>query len=335
MKYFVILVLLVNSLVACQSPNNHQQTSNSDSISPSPSPKKDTNALSEQYLVVLGIAQDAGYPQAGCTKNCCKNVWQTPVDKKLAVSLGVVDKTAHKKWMIEATPDFREQLKLLDHYQQSASMLPQGIFLTHGHIGHYTGLMHLGREAIGAKNVKVYAMPRMKAYLTQNGPWSQLVKLNNISLQSIYADSSVQLSPQVQVTPIQVPHRDEFTETVGYKIQGSKKTVLFIPDINKWQTWKIKLSDILKTVEVALLDGTFYKNGEIPNRDMSLIPHPFVEETIQLLKNLPPSEKAKVHFIHFNHTNPLIRAGSKERQEVITQQGFNIAQEGQIIHLDK
>jgi pyrroloquinoline quinone biosynthesis protein B len=336
MKYLIILVLLVNSLTACQSPNNAQQTSVIQPQNSAPPPqKKNYKVLNKQYLVVLGIAQDAGYPQAGCTKNCCKDVWQTPTNRKLAVSLGVVDKTAHKKWMIEATPDFREQLTLLDNYQKSASMLPEGIFLTHGHIGHYTGLMHLGREAIGAKNVKVYAMPRMKTFLSQNGPWSQLVKLKNISLQSIHADSSIQLSPQVQITPIQVPHRDEFTETVGYKIQGSKKTVLFIPDINKWQTWNVKLSEILKTVEVALLDGTFYKNGEIPNRDMSLIPHPFVEETIQLLKNLPPSEKVKVHFIHFNHTNPLIHADSKERKEVITQEGFNIAYEGQIIPLDK
>lgn len=144
MKHFIILVLLVNSLVACQNPNTTQQNSAHSQDSAPPTPKKNDKVLNKQYLVVLGIAQDAGYPQAGCTKSCCKDVWKTPSLKKLAVSIGMVDKTAHKKWVIEATPDFRQQLTLLDNHQKSPYMLPQGIFLTHGHIGHYTGLMHLG-----------------------------------------------------------------------------------------------------------------------------------------------------------------------------------------------
>lgn len=333
MKHLFTFIVLITSLSACQPSTTDKPTTSTqsqDTASTSPT----TSVKASQYLVVLGIAQDAGYPQTGCTKNCCKNTWKNPASKKLAVSIGIVDQEEGKKWMVEATPDFKEQLNRLNHYQPSESMLPSGIFLTHGHIGHYTGLMHLGRETIGAKGVKVYAMPQMKTFLTKNGPWSQLVSLQNIQLQAIYADSSIQLNPNVKVTPIQVPHRDEFTETVGYKIQGSKKTVLFIPDINKWQTWKIKLSDILKTVDMALLDGTFYKNGEIPNRDMSEIPHPFVEESIQLLKDIPSSEKSKVYFIHFNHTNPLIQPDSKESKEVIDL-GFKLAHEGQIIPLDK
>ncbi|WP_299454498.1 MBL fold metallo-hydrolase [uncultured Microscilla sp.] len=325
----LICSVFITALTAC-----HHSSTNATTKQTQPNNIQPTPVKAQQYLVVLGIAQDAGYPQAGCTKNCCKDVWQNTHKKKLAVSLGVIDQQEGKKWMIEATPDFREQLQVLNKFQASESMLPQGIFLTHGHIGHYSGLIHLGREAMGAQGVAVYVMPRMRQYLTNNGPWSQLVSLKNIYLQPIQADSSFQLSQQIQITPIQVPHRDEFTETVGYQIKGSKKTVLFIPDINKWQKWELKLTEVIKTIDIALIDGTFYKNGEIANRDMSQIPHPFVEETTALLKDIPASEKSKVYFIHFNHTNPLINPGSKERKEV-NKQGFNIAQEGQIIRLDQ
>lgn len=331
MKHIFTVALLIWSLTACQNQTKTSQNNTKDST---PKNQQYPTLQSKQYIAILGTAQDAGYPQAGCTKNCCKNVWKHPEQKKLVVSLGIADKVVNKKWMIEATPDFKEQLQILNNHLPSASMLPDGIFLTHGHIGHYAGLMHLGREVIGAKDVVVYAMPKMKTFLTNNGPWSQLVKLNNIRFANLKADSSFQLSPNIEITPLQVPHRDEFTETVGYKITGSKKKILFIPDINKWKLWKTDLKEVIKNIDIALIDGTFYKNGEIPNRDMSQIPHPFIEESIEFLKDLPASEKAKVQFIHFNHTNPLIQANSKERQEVINQ-GFNIAKEGQIISLDK
>jgi len=328
-----LFILCTFFLMACQ-PNSNQAKQFSPTIAQDTSQIIQKQIAAQQYLVVLGIAQDAGYPQAGCTKSCCAHVWKHPEDIKSVVSLGLVDQIQGKKWMIEATPDFKEQMQRLNTYLPSKSMLPDGILLTHGHIGHYTGLMHLGREVMGAKNLAVFAMPRMRAFLTNNGPWSQLVKLKNIALQPIQADSLFRLSSHIKIIPLQVPHRDEFTETVGYKIVGKAKTALFIPDIDKWKKWKIDIKSLLKEVDIALLDGSFYKNGEIPNRDMSQIPHPFVEESMRLLQDLPKTERAKVHFIHFNHTNPLIQAQSSERQEVL-KKGYKIAKEGQIIPLDR
>ena len=328
-----LLSLSLCLLFACttSSKTEHQDTIHTE-IAQLPA-IKNKQIKDKQYIVVLGIAQDAGYPQAGCTKKCCANVWQHPENKKSVVSLGIVDQVADKKWMVEATPDFKEQMQILNNYLPSASMIPNGIFLTHGHIGHYTGLIHLGREVMGAQNVPVFTMPRMQTFLTNNGPWSQLVKLQNIKLTPIQADSTFSISTNIKVTPLQVPHRDEFTETVGYKITGSAKTVLFIPDIDKWNKWEVDLKSLLKEIDIALLDGSFYKNGEIPNRDMSQIPHPFVEESMSLLQDLSASEKAKVHFIHFNHTNPLIQEKSPEYQEVL-KKGYKIAKEGQIIGLN-
>ena len=106
-------------------------------------------------LVVLGTIQDAGSPQIGCKKKCCKDLLAHGVSERMVVALGAVDHDTKQQYLFEATPDFPFQLH---HLQQVSnhSELPNGIFITHAHIGHYTGLMHLGKEAMNSKGVKVY-----------------------------------------------------------------------------------------------------------------------------------------------------------------------------------
>jgi len=92
----------------------------------------------------------------------------------------------------------------------------------------------------------VYAMPKMKMFLENNGPWNQLVSEENISIQSLQNETMVKLTSQFSVLSFTVPHRDEFSETVGYKIIGPNKSVLFIPDIDKWHLW---VKDIVEEIE--------------------------------------------------------------------------------------
>ena len=287
--------------------------------------KKDTYNFQEPYILVLGVAQDAGYPQIACQNECCQRVYKNPKNKRLISSIAVVDPISNESWIFDATPDLSEQSKILSNHLKNKKQLPDGIFLTHGHIGHYSGLMFLGREALGANNMPVYVLPRMQDFLIKNGPWSQLVELENIDLKPIFQDSTNVLNKRISVTPIQVPHRDEFTETVGFMIHNNKKKVLFIPDIDKWNKWDRNIVDYINDVDIALLDATFFKNGEI-NRDMNEIPHPFAEESMELFKNLSAMNKRKIHFIHFNHTNPLLIEGS-EAQKIVLKKGFKIAKQ--------
>ena len=279
------------------------------------------------FMVVLGVAQDAGYPQIACKKECCQKYRDHKVPGQKVVSLGLFDPATNQKWIFEATPDFPEQLHEADKYMPGNL---SGIFLTHAHIGHYTGLMYLGKEAMNAKEVPVYAMPEMQNFLKNNGPWNQLVSLKNIRLQKLKADSTIWLSDNISVTPLLVPHRDEFSETVGYAIRVNNKTVLFIPDIDKWQKWEKDIRSLVSQYAYLFLDGSFYKDGELPGRNMAEIPHPFITESMELFKDLPVTEKSKIWFIHFNHTNPLIDTVSKEYKEV-KNRGFNVAAEGQKI----
>jgi len=283
----------------------------------------------EPYILVLGNAQDAGYPQIACEKECCQRVYKNPSNKRYVSSIAIVDPISNESWIFDATPDFSAQTKILSKHLKESKQLPDGIFLTHGHIGHYTGLMYLGKEAMNAQNTPIFTMPRMHEYLTNNGPWSQLVKLNNISLRLMLKDSTIVLNKRLSVTPIQVPHRDEFTETVGFIIKNKNKRALFIPDIDKWNKWDRNIVDYIKGVDIALLDATFFKNGEI-EREMNEVPHPFVVESMELFKNLSDANKGKVHFIHFNHTNPLLIENSEARQMVI-KKGFHIAKQEMII----
>lgn len=278
------------------------------------------------YIYILGVAQDAGFPQAGCYKPHCMPGWNDPERKITATSLGLIDPSSKKKYIFEATPDLPEQLFLLEQEAPSDDFSLNGIFITHAHIGHYTGLMYLGREAMGAHGLPIYVMPKMEQYLRENGPWSQLIALNNISLMPLRNDRSEVLN-NLKVTPFLVPHRDEFSETVGYSIQGPKKNALFIPDINKWSQWKENILERIQLVDYALIDATFYDNNELPGRDMSKIPHPFVVETMATLSVLPREQREKVWFIHMNHTNPLLNLNSDQAQGVRAQ-GFNIASTG-------
>ena len=142
-------------------------------------------AILAPYIMVLGIAQDGGYPQAGCTRPDCVAAWKNPALRRHVASLAIVDPISNQRWIIDATPDFATQLSMVQNAAEVGGATLDGILLTHAHIGHYLGLAQLGREVMGAHDVKVYAMPRMRAFLEHNGPWDQLVRLHNIAIESI------------------------------------------------------------------------------------------------------------------------------------------------------
>ncbi len=283
------------------------------------------------YVVVLGTGQDAGVPQMGCDTPFCMKAWKDAAIRQSVSSIALVDPDSKGRWIFDATPDMPAQFEFLKGATSDRSNNIGGIFLTHAHIGHYTGLMYLGRESMGAKEIPVYAMPRMQQMLEQNAPWSQLISLKNINLLPLADKTSVRLNDRLSIEPFLVPHRDEFSETVGYRIKSNGKSLIFIPDIDKWQKWQTPLADVVKASNYLLIDGTFYADGEV-NRPMSEVPHPFVSETMELLKGLRSRERAKVYFIHFNHSNPLVQGNRRKIREVV-KNGFHIATRGMKLNL--
>ena len=250
-------------------------------------------------LVVLGIAQDAGIPQLGCDQPLCRSIRAGKRKPERVSSLGLVNRATGQAWLFDATPDMVSQLGTL-----TEGKAPAGIFLTHAHIGHYAGLMYLGRESMDARGVPVHGTDRMVRFLTANGPWSQLVTRDNIALKALKPDTAVVLDAGVRVTPFVVPHRDEFTDTVGYLIERGARRALFIPDIDQWSKWPRSIRELVEGVDLAFLDGTFASADELPGRSIADIPHPLMPSTRELLRGA----RGRVWFIHINHTNREIAA---------------------------
>ena len=307
-KYFFIILLSIYSL-GCNDFSQEKE-----------------NKSSEILLKVLGTIQDGGIPHMGCSKECCSNYFLSKKSRIGVSSLGVSNLKHNTNYIIDATPNINFQLiDLIGNADPSKKL--NGIFLTHAHMGHYAGLLNFGRESLNSKNIPLYLMPKFYNFILNNGPWNQLVELNNIKLNKIYNGEKVILHNNLSFTPIQVPHRDEYSETVGYVIEGIHKKALYIPDIDKWAKWEVSIVEMIKNVDYAFLDGTFFDEKEINNRNISEIPHPFIIESLKLFEGLDRSEKSKVYFIHLNHTNPVLNSESSEYKKVISA-GFNIAKTG-------
>jgi pyrroloquinoline quinone biosynthesis protein B len=257
---------------------------------------------------VLGIAQDGGVPHIGCTQEVCVEARRDPSRRERVASLGLVDDVAGRRYLIDATPDLPSQLESLNAGRGVADPRRpvDGILLTHAHVGHYAGLLYLGREALGAKGVPVYATPRMARFLRENAPWSQLVALGNIEISEVEPGREIALTPSLKVTARLVPHRDELSDTVAYVVRGPARSLLYLPDIDKWERWERSLEEELAAVDRALIDGTFHDADEVPGRSLAEIPHPLVRETLERLRGRPRLAE-RVWFIHLNHTNRLLR----------------------------
>ena len=212
---------------------------------PEPPTNPDTSSSGIE-LIVLGTVQDAGSPHIDCQKSCCASLRKSPDPTRKVVSLGIIDHLAQKKYLIEASPDITAQLTILRKSATfSDSDIPDAVFITHAHIGHYTGLMYFGREAKGAQSVPIYVHKRMAGFLKTNGtPWSQLIDLDNIQLRAMVPGKAIALD-NILVQSMLVPHRDEYSETACFIIKGPNKKVLFIPDIDKWERWSVDINEII------------------------------------------------------------------------------------------
>ena len=280
-------------------------------------------------LLVLGTAQDGGYPHTGCSEDCCREAWKDSNQIRLIASLAVLD--GKDCFLIDITPDFNYQLQLIECHINEKPRI-SGICITHAHLGHYMGLLELGLEVMNTNAIPVYVMPKMKSFLENNAPFTQLLELNNIRLFVLQDNCPVDISKDVKIIPFQVPHRNEYSETVGYRIQSSHQSVLYIPDIDSWDEWYADINELIKENNIALLDGTFYDKTELQNRDVSAIPHPSIRESMKQFSVLDKVDREKVYFTHLNHTNNVLQDGSEERADVI-EHGFQIAFDGMTVSI--
>lgn len=290
-------------------------------------------------LFVLGVTQDGGLPHLGCDRPCCENA-RAEGRRGYPASLGVHDRETGKLVLFEATPSVEDQVALL---QRLAGTAPRGrkpidaLVLTHAHIGHYLGLAHFGREVAGTRGLEVHLSPRFATYLRGHGPWRQLVELGQIQLREFAVDATGGFEPieGLRVQPIAVPHRDEFSDTMAFVIRGPERSVLFVPDVDKWDAVPGLLDKLLggpgHGVDVALLDGTFYDGRELPGRPIEEVPHPPMVDTMARLADRAAARPGSIRFIHLNHSNPALTDPAMRAE--IRGRGFELAERGDRIGL--
>lgn len=278
------------------------------------------------YALLLGTAQDGGVPQMGCYSPRCERARSDPI---YVTSLALIEPTAERYYLVDATPDITRQVDLIDEAgfrQRAAARRPfDGIFLTHAHIGHYLGLAMLGREGLGISETPVYCTPAMRRYLSTNGPWSLMVDEGRLVFPEIPVDEWFVVDDLLSARMLPVPHRPEFSDTVGWMVRGPTRAILYIPDIDRWETWSYRIQDVVREVDVSLVDGSFYSGGEVPGRNIEDIPHPLIPHSMDLLESVI-DDGHRVIFTHFNNTNPVHDDGP-ERAAVL-RRGFGVARAG-------
>jgi pyrroloquinoline quinone biosynthesis protein B len=274
---------------------------------------------------VLGTVQDGGLPHAACDCDRCERARRNPSGRRYVASIAVIFPEQDLRWLIDATPDIRPQLHALE---VTGRRPVDGVLLTHAHIGHYLGLAFFGFEAAHTDRVPVYCSSEMAEFLKTNAPWDQLVRLKNIELRSVVDGEIIVLHPELSATPVPVPHRDEYADTIGFILRGPRRSLLYVPDTDGWDRWEPPLTEMLDGIDIAILDGTFYSLDELPGRDISAIGHPLIESSIDLLQSLVKEGRLEVYFTHLNHSNPALDSDGEEIRE-IRERGFDILREGQ------
>lgn len=289
------------------------------------------------YLFVLGTAQDGGLPHAACSCPHCDAARLDATRARAVSSLALVLPALDRILLFDATPDIRLQLDRVAELRiRPAGRVDRdpidGIFLTHAHLGHYTGLGFFGKEAIHSRRLPIHCSPAMAEFLRGHSPWNLLVEQENIDPTPFEFGRPVPVGGGVSVTAFAVPHRDEIADTAAFVIRGPRRTVLFVPDTDGWREWLPSLEERLAEVDVALLDGTFHSLDELPGRDLNSIAHPLVENTANRLEPRLQADDLEIWFTHLNHSNPLNDPASPERQELVGR-GFGVLADGQRIPL--
>lgn len=284
------------------------------------------------YALVMGIMQDAGLPHAGCRCRFCASAYADPARTKWAACLALVDTRREPAgvWLFDATPDIKYQLNSLSELlgpraaRAERVRQPDGLFLTHGHMGHTAGLAHLGPEAMAVEALPLFAPARLLDVLARSEIWEPTMA--GMRLNSLQAGQSVSLGADIAVTPVAVPHRDEWDAgTFAYLIRGPRRTLLYLPDIDGWELWPAA-RETVAGVDVALVDASFCSLDEVAERPT--VRHPLVPDTVRLFASLP----VELILTHLNHTNPLLDEESEERRLTLAA-GVKIAERGMRLSL--
>jgi len=274
------------------------------------------------YAVILGTAQDGGVPHVGCACARCAAAEENPSLRRRVACLGLVTESGTA--LVDAGPDFPVQARALARTAgRPADVPPVAILLTHLHAGHVLGLPLLGREGWASTRTPLWATETCLGFLERNEPFASLFRQGHLVPRPLNLGWDTDLSGLV-VQPVPVPHRSEHGDTVAYRVEGGR-SLFYAPDLDA------VTPDVIahvRAADVAILDGTFFRKGELNRPDAGSVPHPAIADTMTAVSGLG----TRILFTHLNHTNPALDPGSRESR-ALEALGMRIAREGDVIPL--
>ena len=278
-------------------------------------------------VVLLGVAQDGGRPQPGCTKPFC--IGLSSNDISYPTSLGVIE--SDQIHLIDVTRHLANQLQYLEN------RIPNYVWLTHAHFGHVDGLGLFGRETMNARGIPLYASKKMQQLITDTPQWRIMVEQGVFVPREVSNNNKIEFG-ELTIKPILVPHRDELSDMHAFVISTPENKLLYLPDHDTWeetlsmyncQDIRQWLKDL--AIDIALIDGTFWSEDELQSRNQQKVPHPPIKQTIEMLGYKQQGDP-EIYFIHLNHTNPVYDQWSEQHAQVI-EMGWKIGKQGMKIKL--
>jgi len=275
------------------------------------------------YAIVLGTAQDGGFPHVGCACAACEAAAADPRRARRVACLGLV--TSRGTAIIDAGPDFPRQARDLARAAGRPADEPlRAVLLTHLHAGHVAGLPLLGREGWASTATPLWATETSLAFLERHEPFARLLREGHLVPRVLHLGWDTSLDDLV-VQPIPVPHRSEAGDTVAYRIEGPESSLFYAPDLDSLIP---EVLEQIRAADTAVIDGTFFRKHELRRDDANAVPHPAIADTMSAVSRLD----TPILFTHLNHTNPALDPESRERR-AIEALGMRVAAEGEILPL--
>lgn len=301
-------------------------------------------------VVVLGAGAGGGVPQWNCgCRNCNAARGAHPELRSTQASLAVsVD--GGNWFLINASPDLRQQLIATPQLHPKASELRHtpiaGVILTNSEVDAVAGLLSM-REG---SPFTLYAHPRVLAILKSNSIFNVLND-KNVRREAIAIDASFQpLLPDgapsgLDILPFTVPGKgawylegeahpagdDADGDTLGLQISDKASGRSFFV-LTACARVTPELKARLAGAPLVFFDGTVWRDDELiaaglGQKTGQRMGHIAMSGTDGAIVSLDDLDIAQKVFLHINNSNPALRRDSGERAEA-ERAGWTIGADG-------
>lgn len=270
-------------------------------------------------VCVLGSAAGGGYPQWNCRCRVCEAARAGESRPRTQSSLAIRGEDG--PWfLVNASPDLRQQLEMLDARVDGVRAPPvAGVLLTDAEIDHTAGLL-LMRES--ATPIRVYGGAPVERALRET-LLRMLERFSGVDWNALQTERELPLEgSSLAVEPFVVSE-----DQTGFVFRERGGTVTYVPGL-------ARLDDAIvarfAASDVVLVDGTFWHDDDlarlgISDRTAGDMGHvPLTGGTLEMLAGL---ERPRKILVHINNTNPILLEDSPERAEVV-RAGVEVAYDG-------